>query len=120
MKQVARNPPTDVQIMVRRILLTGSAGALSTVLPLAPAEVPTAGLGAAFGLSADADAFGAGGVAFSAVAFTFFLSSPSIFGSASRTVSMPEVSTIPSIIRETISTTSFNEDARRASPTYTV
>ena len=30
------------------------------------------------------------------------------------------VSTIASVIRETIKTTSFNEDARRASPTYTV
>src|SRR6185436_8482717 len=70
MKQVARNPPTAVQIMVRRILLTGSSGTLSTVLPLAPAEVPTAGLAAALGLSGDADASGAGGVAFSAVAVT--------------------------------------------------
>src|SRR6185295_16966196 len=59
MKQVARKPPTEVQIMVRRILLTGSGGALSTVLPLAPAELPTAGLAAALGLSWDAGAFGA-------------------------------------------------------------
>ena len=32
----------------------------------------------------------------------------------------PEVSKIPSIIRETISKTSSNEDAPRASPIYTV
>ena len=118
MKQVARNPPTDVQIIVRRILLTGSGGALSTVLPLAPADVPTAGLAAALGLSADAGALGAGGVAFSAVTFCF--SSPSTFWFASCAVSMLEVSKNPSIIRETIRTTSFNEDARRAPPTYTV
>src|SRR2546426_5128189 len=82
MKQVARNPPTAVHIIVRRILLTGSGGALSTVLPLAPAEVPTAGLAAALGLSADADALGAGGVAFSAVVVVCF-SSPSTFWFAS-------------------------------------
>src|SRR6266511_14290 len=61
MKQVARNPPTAVQIIVRRILLTGSGGALSTVFPLAPADVPTAGFAATLGLSAGADALGAGG-----------------------------------------------------------
>src|ERR1043165_9341209 len=84
MKQVARKPPTVVQIIVRRILLTGSGGALSTVLPFAPADVPTAGFAAvALGLSADADAFGAGGVAFSAVTVTVFFSSPSTFWFAS-------------------------------------
>src|SRR2546422_3731148 len=65
-KLVARNPPTAVQMMRRRIVLTGSGGALSTVLDLAAAEVPTAGLAAALGFSCDADAFCARGVAFSA------------------------------------------------------
>src|SRR5262252_8417580 len=82
MKQVARKPPTAVQIIVRRILLTGSGAALSTVLPFAPAELPTAGLAAALGFSGDADAFVAGGVAFS-VTFTVCFSSPSTFWFAS-------------------------------------
>src|SRR5215467_7228408 len=44
-KLVARNPPTSDQMMPRRILSTGSTGfSLSTVLVLAPAEEPTAGL----------------------------------------------------------------------------
>src|SRR2546425_12195675 len=90
MKQVARNPPTAVQIMVRRTLFTGSGGALSTVLVLAPAEVPTAGLAGAFGLS--------GGVVFPGVAVSFCFPSPSTFWFESLTGSMLEVSTIPSVL----------------------
>src|SRR4030095_6178144 len=120
MKHVARNPPTAVQMMVRRILLTGSGAALSTVLPLAPAELPTAGLAAALGFSGDADAFVAGGVAFSDVTLAVFFFSPSTFWSASGTVAILEVSTRPSIKRETISTICSNEAHVRASPTYPV
>src|SRR6185503_14167042 len=115
-KLTNRNAAVAIHVMRRRIWFTGSA-APSTALFLAPYEVPT-GLAAALGLSADAGALGAGGVAFSAVTFCF--SSPSTFWFASCAVSMLEVSKNPSIIRETIRTTSFNEDARRAPPTYTV
>src|SRR5262244_1636788 len=81
-KLVTRKPPTAVQIRRRRIMLTGSGAALSTVLVLAPAEEPTAAL-AALVLSAVADAFCAGGVALSAVTVTFCCSSPSTFWFAS-------------------------------------
>src|SRR5215472_8840564 len=67
-KSVARNPPTSDQIMPRRILLTGSTGfSLSTVLVLAPAEEPTAGLAGFADFSVVAVVGGVTGLAFSSV-----------------------------------------------------
>ena len=52
-------------------------------LALGPCRSANTGLAAALGFSGDADAFGAGGVAVSAVVFTVCFSSPSTFWFAS-------------------------------------
>ena len=56
-KQVAKNPTTEAQTILRRILLTGGSGALSTTAPAA------LGIGFAAGGGAFAGAEGGGGVA---------------------------------------------------------
>ena len=74
-KQTARNPPIAVQVMRRRIVLTGSGGgSLATVLVLAPAELPTAVAVFAAGLSAvlTTGVFVAGGVTFGFSSFSTF------------------------------------------------
>src|SRR5436853_6675505 len=61
---VTRKPATEVQIIVRRNLLTSSAtGELWTTLVRAPAEVPTAGLDGLAGAGFSGFAFSTGAVA---------------------------------------------------------